>query len=88
MGQPVEVRVLSRAALVDIYGPFFKDNAHGEGIPPFRLVGALSANRCSHNLCHIATNPDAPDRVKVVVTIKVVPTVSGLSMRNIRPIRS
>jgi hypothetical protein len=37
MGQPVEVRVLSRAALVDICEAFFKDNAYGEGVPlPFR----------------------------------------------------
>jgi hypothetical protein len=88
MGQPVEVRVLSRAALVDICEAFFKDNAHSEGIPSSRLVAALSANRCSHNLCHIATNPDAPDRGKAVVTVKMVPTVSGLLIRIVRSICS
>ena len=55
---------------------------------PFRFVVALSANRCSHNLCHSGTNPDAPDRVKGVVAVKVVPTVGGLSMRIVRSICS
>jgi hypothetical protein len=68
----------------------FQGQFEGSSYPaPFPFSGGLVREHCSHNLCHSATKPDAPDRVKVGCDRKGGSEgVGGLSMRIIRSIRS